>query len=255
MVAGPAPSPAVRVLGEGRVGDLEHAVLEADSAVELQKWLEKHRYAFREDLKPWLQGYIDLKWKITAFTFARDAKVVPTDGVATSAVRMSFAADQPFFPYSEPAGQRASFTGGQRLLRVYFIGEERVRGGLADGGFWRADVPWSNSLSESERNVLLDHLKLPANAAPANAWLTEFQDTTTPRNGTADLLFTSHPGAGAVSRPAIVVEVDPPAPPGAAPLRSLLIIGGIGGGIILLLILSAFVFWRTGPEPSAASQS
>ena len=281
---GTMPAPAVRTLGEGRVGHLDYAILEADSAGALEEWLRKHGYEFREQLKPWVKHYVDRKWKLTAFKFARDAAApASTEGVATSALRMSFTTDKPFYPYSEPEDQRVPPPGAfvPRLLRVYFIGEQRMRGDLENGMIWPAHVPWANPIDEAERVQLLDHLKLPHTAAPENAWLTEFEDQSSPRGsldaglsgpggaggpggpggpvaeppakpGPADLFFTADPGRGSISRPENIVEVDPPAPPGADVHRALVILASVVGGILLLLIVAALVFWRVRPETSVS---
>ena len=243
---GMAELPTVRVVGEGRVGHLDYAILEADKTDALQQWLEKHGYAARPDLTAWLEQYVKAKWKITAFKFAKDVKAGGPGGVATSALRMTFTADRPFFPYSEPGAQSMPPSGIReaRLLRVYFLGESRFRGELAGGGIWSAGVPWSNTLAADEKDELLRHLGLPAGAAPENAWLTEFEDRANMRPPSSDLFFLADSFSGSVSRPEITVEVDPPAPPGADPWRSFLIIAGITGGLLLMLIVSAFVFWR-----------
>src|SRR5262249_24938181 len=100
--ASKAPSDAadVRVLDEQRVAGYDAVVLDASNADALVTWLKEHGYEFSAALKDWADYYIKKGWKITAFKIARDATEKP--GVGTSAVRMSFKTDKPFFPYREP---------------------------------------------------------------------------------------------------------------------------------------------------------
>src|SRR5206468_8255579 len=130
-----ARPPGVRVLQTQRVGRFDAAVLEADHPDALTDWLRKHGYPSSPDLVGWLGPYVASHWKITAFKIARDAPDTP--GVATSAVRMTFTAERPFFPYREPEDQRRGPAAGTpRLLRVYFLGDARMKGALGEKGEW-----------------------------------------------------------------------------------------------------------------------
>jgi hypothetical protein len=110
--AGGPPQPAaVHVLEEKRVAGYDAAVLQADDAKALLGWLGDHGYASRPELQAWLQPYVEKRWTVTAF------KIAAGDGrghrVGTHAVRMSFAAERPFFPYREPADQQHSPQGAR----------------------------------------------------------------------------------------------------------------------------------------------
>ncbi|HSP06023.1 MAG TPA: DUF2330 domain-containing protein, partial [Acidobacteriota bacterium] len=95
---------AVRVLEFKSVAGYDAAVLEADDAGALNGWLQEHGYPASSALQKWFEPYVALKWKITAFKVAGDK----TSGApATAAVRMSFPADRPFFPYREPEAEQA----------------------------------------------------------------------------------------------------------------------------------------------------
>lgn len=152
-------SAAVRVLDRQIVGGFDAAVLEADNAEALLQWLEKHGYVARPELTAWLGPYIADHWKITAFKIAQE----PGGGraVQTSPVRMSFRTERPFFPYREPEEAKAptSRRDPERLLRVFFIGEKRMRGLLGTTA-WSARVPYSNPLDESQRTELVKSLGL-----------------------------------------------------------------------------------------------
>src|SRR5262249_23631266 len=138
------------------------------------------------DLTSWLEPYVKARWKITAFKIARDAS---RQEVASSAVRMSFSADRPFFPYSEPAGQReGAGPGGPRLLRVFFVADRRYQGTLEGAGHWPGETVWAGPLKTESVHYLNARLKLTVPMEPT--WLTTFEDRSSPRPGTADVFFT-----------------------------------------------------------------
>ncbi len=147
--AGSAPMAAsapVRVLATQRVAGFDAVVLEADDAGALAAWLDQHGYASRPELAAWLAPYVSAKWKLTAFKIAADTSSRTAD---TSAVRMSFTTDRPFFPYREPTDQRenlpASEVDASRLLRVFFFGKERVAGSIGpERAAWPGSAIWSD---------------------------------------------------------------------------------------------------------------
>jgi hypothetical protein len=193
---------AVRVLEEKRVAGHDAAVLEADDAQALGKWLKDHGYYFSPALTDWVAPYVKAGWKVTAFKIAKDAP--RTRAVATSAVRMTFKAERPFFPYREPesptsAGKEPK---PERLLRVFFLSESRVKGTLGPKGDpWPGEVAWANQLGAADREKLLELLKLPAKTPPASWWLTEFEDHSSPRPGAVDAYFSPSENQGTVARP------------------------------------------------------
>jgi hypothetical protein len=190
----------VRVLDEQRVAGYDTAVLEADSADALNKWLEEHSYDVSPRLKEWVAPYIKAKWKITAFKIAK--KDSNEQDVSTSAVRMTFQTDKPFFPYREPAEDAAAdkkpATG--RLLRVFFLSDGRVQGTIGEkGACWPGKAVWANRLTAPQREQILQQLKLDADTPPS-WWLTEFEDHSSPRPGTDDVYFAPSADQSTVER-------------------------------------------------------
>jgi hypothetical protein len=204
-----APAP-VRVLDVQRVAGYDAVVLEADNAAALNQWLGKNGYAARPDLTEWLEPYVKAHWKLTAFKIAKQGRDRP--GVATSAVRMTFSTDRPFFPYSEPAQQRQARQGrpalggrDARLLRVFLLADRRMAGTLGDGKEpWPGRTVWADRLDIDAFNGLMRQLKLllPLNVAPL--WLTVFEDPSSPRPGTADVFFAPSQDQSTVKRPPVV---------------------------------------------------
>lgn len=192
----------VRVLAEQRVAGYDAVVLEADSAGALAAWLKKHGYAERPELSAWLAPYVAAKWKITAFKIAPPVTMAEAQAVSTAAVRMSFTTDRPFFPYREPSDQRENLPASvkaedrARLLRVFFLGNERV-----DGAIEGTAAPWPG------KAIWSDHYTpdaLPF-SVPQNAWLTMFEDRASPRPGTDDVFFSPARDRSPVKPPPVVV--------------------------------------------------
>jgi hypothetical protein len=141
---------SVRVLEEKRVAGHDAVVLEADSATALSDWLKEHGYAEGPTLTDWLRPYVAAKWKISAFKIASDA---PAQALSTSAVRMTFTTDRPFYPYREPADQRETVQAnlpadpGNRTLRVFFLAPGRFDGAVGEAGLpWPGKPRWSSHL-------------------------------------------------------------------------------------------------------------
>jgi len=171
--AGRAP---VEVLDTKRIAGYEAVVLDATDASALSRWLGEHGYATTPDLAEWLDAYVKQGWKITAFKIDKSADVA----ARTSAVKMSFQTERPFFPYREPASQRANAKyDDRRVLRIWFLGPERVKGTIGADTFWPGVLMWSDRV-DSVAGLTI----------PANTRLTAFNDVHNVRPGTDDLFFT-----------------------------------------------------------------
>jgi len=191
----------VKVLEEKRVAGQDAAVLEASDAKALVDWLGKHGYDSRPALVDWLAPYVKAKWKISAFKYAKETK--SGKEVAARAVRMTFKAEKPFFPYSEPKDEAALAAESQprRLLRVYFIGTGRMMGTLGSKGAWPGQVAWANKVPEETREHVLKLVALKKETPPASWWLTEFEDHSSPRPGTDDVFFSLAENQNTLERP------------------------------------------------------
>lgn len=177
---------SVRVLGQQKVGGFDAAIFEADSTEDLAKWLKDHGYSNDPALQSWLFPYVTNKWKVTAFKISHDPE---TGNLATTKpVRMSFAAERPFFPYREPESKDDKKPQGGRLLRVYFISDVRVEGKLGDAN-WHAKIPWSDALTDAQRKQLVADTGVPGADLPAKGWMTTFEDVASPRPGKEEVYF------------------------------------------------------------------
>ncbi len=226
------PIGAVVVLEQNRVGNLDYTVLgfrqeeKQDlkaAAAKLLEWLNQNQYAVRPDLDEWLIPYIRDNWVITAFKIAgqplSETSVAPKGtgknetptsqniGLKSSAVRMSFQTDRPFFPYREPADQRDAQAGKvPRLLRVFIAAKQRMAGKLGDGtSSWPGQTAWADALRDEERLDLLRWTVLPNQTVPGGWWLTEFEDRSTPRPGTDEVYFEPSADRSVVARAAEII--------------------------------------------------
>jgi hypothetical protein len=223
------PTSAVRVLSAQRVAGYDAVVLEADNAAELNRWLGKHGYASSPSLTEWLAPYVAGRWKITAFKIAKDAY---SREVGTSAVRMSFTTDRPFFPYREPADQREAkeTRAGDRLLRVFFLGSSRMDGALGNNASsaWPGQMVWADRISEADREKFNSLVPHDSQLAP-NTWLSVFEDKSSPRPGTDEVYFAPSKLQAVVQPPPVIRTYGQSIP---APLDLILI---LVGGLILLI--------------------
>jgi hypothetical protein len=193
-----APEAGVEVLEKNKVSGFDYAILKATDADELSKWLKDNGYDFSDPLKAWAAHYIQEKWLITAFKISKgpDGKTA-----ATKAVRMTFQTPKPFFPYREPEAKKpAEQHPASRLLRVYFLSTGKMQGKLGDSA-WPGETKWANKIETPDRDKVLDLLKLPKDTPPAEWWLTEFEDHSDPRPGTADVFFGPAENNNPVERP------------------------------------------------------
>jgi len=223
----------VIVIATAKVAGYDATVLEATDANALDGWLKQHGYLSSPALVEWYKPYIAQKWKITAFKIATNTE--NTTSVKTSAIRMSFESDRPFFPYREPAVEAGSKAA--RMLRVYLLGDTRHDGRIGAEGKWQGKTVWSNRVTEGNRVSLMKRLKLPDDTARAALHLTEFEDVASPRPGNDDLFFRAATDQSPVSKP----EVDDIGRPVRSAWEELAVVAGVLLGITVLVLLYRFL--------------
>jgi hypothetical protein len=173
IAAAAAAVAPVTVVAEQKVAGLEATILLATDGKALQTWLAAHRYPSSPALERWLAPYIRSGAYITAFKLAGGAR-----SDAPTAVRMSYTAAAPMFPYSEPASD-----GTPRPFRLTVVSKSRVEGRLGDQA-WSASVGYANFLSRDRIRALLDGV-VPTDAQNA-AFVTVFDEPRSVR-GSLDL--------------------------------------------------------------------
>jgi hypothetical protein len=193
--------PPVRVVQETTVAGYDAVVLEADNPEALNTWLKDHGYPSSPALQKWFEPYVETKWMITAFKISNPAK----GSVSTSAVRMSFHTDHPFFPYREPEMEQ---TIQNRILQVLMLSQDRMEGKLGENFSenWAGKTKWADRLESKDTAELLNRLKVSMNAK--NLWLIDFEDDSSPRPGHADLYFRKAADQSSVVPPPIIMTED-----------------------------------------------
>ncbi len=203
-------SASVQVLETQHVAGYDAAVIAASDAAALLHWLKKHGYESRPELQSWLEPYIKLHWIITAFKVSKDHDKSTT--AASYAVRMSFNADRPYFPYREPEDARSiSSDDSPRSLRVFLVSSGRMQGSLGDPknrSPWVGSLKYAKSLTDADCSTLQHRSKLTANQFPAGAWLNAFEDRSKPRLGTDDVFFSTSNSQSFVEPAPIIHTID-----------------------------------------------
>jgi Uncharacterized protein conserved in bacteria (DUF2330) len=188
-----APNPAAREGGveleRTRVAGLDASILAATDTDALSVWLTSHGFQLRDALKRWLAKYVAKNWYLAAFRYEQPMAAGPSadgDSIASRAVRLSFPADTPMYPYFEP-DDTPSVDG--RWLRLYVIADAPVDAVLDDA----AATPWSAQReSMTTPNLSAAWSALPGLEAPADArWVTSFVDNVS-RRPDADVLFRTN---------------------------------------------------------------
>jgi hypothetical protein len=166
----------VEVVEVTRVAGLDATVLRASDPNALAAWLAQHGFASRVGLATWLARYTTGDWHLTAFRYDGGAR----SAFGSRAVRLSFAAERPFYPYAEPGDQPQR---GGRRLRVTVISNERVRGVVGD-------TPWAARTGYARQPDLARVLRgaVPSEVITAGAWMTTFEERSS-RRGSMDLGF------------------------------------------------------------------
>lgn len=190
--AADAAMPAVEVLQQQRIGDLDATTVRASDAKALNRWLAKHDYSSSPAFENWLKNYVQKGWVVTAFKFARNSN---DSALSSPLIRMSFKTDQPFYPYSEPQDAKAM---GGRELRIFLFASGKMQ--AAQGKFgkfkkWRGEVKWSDDVQNHPKRLknfeppLSQQLGLPEDDLKQAHWMTVFEDYSASRQGDDDVIF------------------------------------------------------------------
>jgi hypothetical protein len=180
---------SVQVVEQKRMGDYDAVVLKATEPLKLREWLTTNGYEARPSLDEWFAEYTKNDWYLTAFKIASESPVAAGKkiGLCSSAVRISFQTDRPFYPYREPADMRTVTS--PRTLRLFVLSDMRMSGTVGDNA-WQAYTNWSNKVSAVQLATAITKGKLPETVGNREWHLTEFTDTSSPRPGTDELYLS-----------------------------------------------------------------
>jgi len=175
------------ILAEEDVGDYHAVTLSASDSGKLGAWLRTNGYPWKDSEQHWLEPYIKAHWVINMFKLVRKSNA----RIKTKAVEMSFATNQPYFPYSEPSDAKTA-NGRGRTLLVSVLATKPVAGALADGTKWPGRQLFSGKIGSSAQSWMAC-ANLDSSLAKRLNWLTFFQDDSNPRPGKDDLYFSAAP--------------------------------------------------------------
>jgi hypothetical protein len=199
---------AVQVLAQQRVAGFDATVLKADNADSLTEWLQEHEFAYSQAVADWAQPYIEQGWVFTALKIAPPETDAEGNKVAVTAdtLRLTFTTDRPLFPYREPdfTAEAEQLNAKERLLRIYFLADQRYSGELTPQQAWTGKPVWSDKLSTEQRAAVLQDLALADDAGPAEFWLTEFEDYWPYEVAPADVYFAAAAKQDVLHRPDVI---------------------------------------------------
>lgn len=192
----------VEVVGTSNVAGMDATILKATDSDALARWLEKHGFDRSKALDEWLVQYVQNGWFITAFVVDSPTASKATNvELAPRLVRMSFHADQPFYPYREPAPEPAKEGAPKatapRQLRVHVLSDARM-GATTNGAPWSAETTSAMPIRVPPE---LDAL------AGGHVFATTFVDRSSPRIGTDEVTFAVSADAAEVRPPPNIVRV------------------------------------------------
>jgi hypothetical protein len=197
-VAVAAAAAPVAVEQRVQIDDFELVTLRATDATALVDWLAKNGFANRPEIGAWAEKYVARAWVFNAMRYAPKSNAEGTN-VATPTVRLSFAIDAPFYPYTEappaPAAEQAFVvrTGTPlppRPLDLWVVAEDGVdarAGGKLAGPEKVAHVVASPEVLTSALGPTSDWRFDPR---AKRAWtVTRFQENSVRRVAFDDLVF------------------------------------------------------------------
>lgn len=205
----------VRVIQAAHVAGMDATTLSADDPKALADWLAGHGFEATPELEAWLGIYTQQHWMMTAFVIASDQSDASRFDVATKAVKMTFSAEQPFYPYREPETKNANpdeLMLPPRMLRVFFISDQRYT-----GKGWPATTLYSAPT------------QLPGELYPGKLdRLTVFIDESSPRIAKDEVFFQPNADQAEVKQPPIIVH---------NPTKIVIPLEAIAFALILVLLL------------------
>lgn len=203
-VTSASASKGVEVIDEFQVGDYSAAIIKASDATDLDNWLTKNGYHSRPAMKPWLDHYAKKGWVFTALKFTRTpGKSKPE----TSALRISFSAEKPFYPYKMPDDTWPK--GHIRPLNLYFLSKRKIEAEYeGTNTLWEAETVYSGKLPEAERKEILPLLSLASEDIPNGYQFTMFTNYRNEHGFDKDLAFNEKSSGGATVAIAVGASVS-----------------------------------------------
>lgn len=186
MDAAKADAGGVNVLDEKVVGDYKATVFEGSDGRSLNDWLGRNGYKTRPAMTPWLDYYAKKHYIFVAFKYQGQKGATPT-----RAVRVSFPAEAPHYPYKMPTDTWT--LPHARQLDLFVLSQRELRGQLIDG------KPWGKALWTAEVDgppigkLMTERAKTAQVKLPAKMVLTRFSSGGEENEFDVDLTFVPAP--------------------------------------------------------------
>lgn len=175
----------VQVVSQQQVGDYQASVLKATDGQAISDWLDKNGQVTRPALAKYFDHYTQRAWYIVAFKYTGQHKKQ-----ATSAVRISFKTDRPFYPYKRPADDIPKNKVGQ-AFKLYFISQIEYRAFYETDKPWKSEVKsWISSLGPEQMDLVAEYLSDTTKPKlPDRCVLQVCERSTMPQDFNSDLFF------------------------------------------------------------------
>lgn len=179
---------SVELIEQYMVGDFEVSVLKGTDGAAINGWLKANSYTSRPGMEAWLDHYAKMGWFFAALKFVRGEGQESSE---TTAVRVSFDTDVPFYPYKMPSDTWPE--GHYRPISLYFVSIGVARGKYRGGdGEWEAKVRWSGDLPRETATKLASLVSLDQMDIPEGATVTVFQNTANAQGYEYDVYFLTY---------------------------------------------------------------
>lgn len=237
--AAPGATQGVTVHQQGRIGDVEVAVL--DGSVDgVTAWLGENGFALPDTVAAELPAYVADGWTFTAVRLA--------DGVEITGrmdpLRLDFPSETLVYPM-----RMSHAAGNDQMIHLFLIGDEAYRRTDAAASSQTTERPWVADPYEQGHTwsdpVLREMTGYDPTATydpeEGPAMVTEFVVTAAPETITTDFVFEPDPGAAELVPTYTVTEVITVA---GIPVGYLLVLGGVVVSALLVAAAAAFVIVR-----------
>ena len=179
---------SVELIEQYMVGDFEVSVLKGTDGATINGWLKTNGYTSRPAMEAWLDHYAKMDWFFAALKFVRGEG---QESPETTAVRVSFDTDVPFYPYKMPSDTWPE--GHYRPISLFFVSNGVARGKFRGGdGEWEAKVRWSGELPRETARDLASLVSLDVMDIPEGATVTVFQNTENAEGYDHDVYFLTY---------------------------------------------------------------
>lgn len=183
------PASSAEVIDVIQVGDYQATIIKADNGADMTAWLEENDYTTRPAMEPWLDHYAQKGWIFTALKFIRPEEATTPE---TTALRLSFDAEEPHYPYKMPTDTWPEEH--IRPLALYFISDGPAKAEYTElARSWEADLNWTGAMDDDVRGDVARLIGLEGKDLPLRPTLTSFINRKNDEGYDHDLHFSVSP--------------------------------------------------------------